>query len=171
MGKEKGFKPLPSMLRLLFYFVLFQLLFSILYLALDLKFYYPLFGFPIYGLFAFIIICIVNVGGPVALLFALLRRYKWTWRFGIGYFAIHILNPLMGVIALNDTVNYLSSRFPSFFSGTSGIDHAFVLLFSVMIALIHLVFLIIIYRNRSYFTRTQTANTRVLITIKDPYKF
>ena len=113
---------------------------------------YSVLGFSVYGINAVIATVILNVIGMIVLLFALWKRYKWTWIYGIIYFAFFAMNGLLAIVNLPKNLELLVS--PALLAQSPGMIHTMYMgaLIGTLVAVaLNVVFLIILYKKRAYF--------------------
>lgn len=95
MDSKSGFKLLPRSLKIFFVIMFVLILMSLLSFGKDSYF---ILGLLIRGIPAQIIYILLNVLAPTVLLFAMLKRYPWTYKYAIYYLSFFVLNSLTGII-------------------------------------------------------------------------
>ncbi len=139
MESKSGFKSLPLSMKIFFIIMTVLTLLSFLYLEKNSIF---IIGFVLRGVLAKIAIALVNIFVPTILLIAMLKRYSWTAKYATFYFGFLILNSVIGIISY--TLIMPDGLFKYLWSSIA-------IGASPNIALI--IFLIIFWRGRNYFTK------------------
>ena len=130
---EKGWKPIPLPLKILFIVLVLWLVGSVMSLPNLYENGMPLFGTFVYGLSATILPLLLDFIGPVVFLFALWSRKSWAANWALAYNGIFILNNLVAFITVREELGAPQILVPTIAS---------------------LVFLAIIFWKRSYFIKT-----------------
>ncbi len=151
MPQEKGWKPLPDLLKVLFVILLIFAI-SIFYSAgFNYRTNYPslMLGMPIYGITAAIYIGLY-AAGTIVLLIALWNRYDWAWKYGAAYFAYSILDRLLVLTNMPMIAEQIISQFPSTLLGIQP-TYAFLIIGTFFGVLLDAFLLTVLYKERNYF--------------------
>jgi len=141
--KEKGWKPLPFQLKVLFVISGLGTLLSLLTVETIMETGLSFLGFLFKGTGALIPLTISAIIS-IIFLYGLWIRTKWAWKFGIGYYIYGIVNSILSLFTL-------SGR--PLLQGTLTIQSMYLtaaigLFFGV---LLYGLFIFVLYRNRKYF--------------------
>jgi len=132
VAKEKGWKPIPLPLKILF--VVFLLWIS--GAVMNIPYFYekgmPLFGTFVYGLSATILPLLLDFIGPVTFLYALWSRKSWAAYWAFAYNGVFILNNTIAFFTVREELGLPQILVPTIAS---------------------LVFVAVIFWKQSYFER------------------
>ncbi len=131
--KEKGWKPIPLPLKVLFVVFIFWLVGSVMNLPNLFENGLPLFGNFVYGMTAALIVLLLDIIGPVTFLFALWNRKSWAAKWAFAYIGIFILNNTVALFTVREELGLQQILVPTIAS---------------------LVFLAVIFWKRNYFEQT-----------------
>ena len=152
MVREKGWKPLPASLKVLFVILVLSMFISSFSVDSVFKVGYFILGFHIFGIGAIISLAIFSVFGMIVFLLALWNRLAWTWKYGVAYFTFFILNQLLFLPRLPKKLESLISQIPATVPpGTIEAMYSSAIMGLLFGVALNVVYLIIIYRTRSYF--------------------
>ena len=90
--REKGWKPIPLPLKILFVVLILWTLGSVMNLPNLLENGLPFLGNFVYGMTAALIVLLLDIVGPVTFLFALWNRKWWAAKWAFAYIGIFIFN-------------------------------------------------------------------------------
>jgi len=144
----KGWKPLPLSLKIIVILLILGSIASVFSIDTISKTGYSLLGFLTYGLTAVIFLILLNILCPIILLIAFWNKYYWAWKFGIVYFGFILLNGLLSLIGVSKKIELFTSQIPIIFPSRIRIIYISAIFLGT---LINTIFLIIIYKKRSYF--------------------
>jgi len=130
MLKEKGWKPIPLSLKILSVFLALWVLGSFMALPGRYELGLPFFGVWVSGLFASLIVLVLDIVGPITFLFGLWSRKSWAVPVAFTYIGIFVLNSLVALFTVREQLGLMSILIPS---------------------LVNIIFLTVIYMKRSYF--------------------
>ena len=133
VAKEKGWKPIPLPLKVLFVVFILWLVGSAMNLPNLFENGLPLFGNFVYGMTAALIVLLLDIIGPVTFLFALWNRKSWAAIWAFAYIGIFILNNTVALFTVREELGLPQLLVPTIAS---------------------LVFLAVIFWKRNYFERT-----------------
>ncbi len=133
VAKEKGWKPIPLPLKILFVVFVLWLVGSVMNLPNLFENGLPLFGSFVYGMTAALIVLLLDIIGPVTFLFALWNRKSWAAKWAFAYIGIFILNNTVALFTVREELGLSQILVPTIAS---------------------LVFLAVIFRKRNYFKQT-----------------
>jgi hypothetical protein len=132
MKTETGWKPMPLSLKILFVLFIIWMLGSVMGLPIRYADGIPFFGSYIYGAVAAVIVVTLDIIGPVAFLWGLLKRKSWAPNVALSYMGIFILNSVCAFFTVKDQLGAMPIIMP---------------------ALFNVAFLAIIFRSKSYFNK------------------
>ena len=127
---EKGWKPIPLPLKILFVVFILWLVGSVMNLPNLFENGLPLFGSFVYGMTAALIVLLLDIIGPVTFLFALWNRKSWAAKWAFAYIGIFILNNTVALFAVREELGLPQILVPTIAS---------------------LIFLAVIFWKRNYF--------------------
>ena len=128
-GIEKGWKPIPLSLKILFVVFVLWTIGSIFAVSTRYELGLPFFGVYVYGIAAGIIVLLLDVLAPITFLFALWNRKSWAASFALSYIVVFILNSAVAFFTVREQLG----------------------LPQILIPLVaNIIFFIVIYRTRSY---------------------
>ncbi len=130
VAKEKGWKPIPLPLKILFVVFVLWLVGSVMNLPNLFENGLPLFGSFVYGMTAALIVLLLDIIGPVTFLFALWNRKSWAAKWAVGYISIFILNSTVALFTVREELGLPQLLVPTIAS---------------------LIFLAVIFWKRNYF--------------------
>ncbi len=130
MKTEKGWKPIPLSLKVLFVVLGLWVLGSVFAIPMRLELGVPFFGFYVYGITASLIVVILDMLAPAAFLVALWNKKSWAVPFAFLYMGVFVANSVVALFTVRELL------------GTMPI---------IMPALFNIIFLIVIYTKRDYF--------------------
>ncbi len=133
VAKERGWKPIPLPLKVLFVVFILWLVGSVMNLPNLFENGLPLFGNFVYGMTAALIVLLLDVIGPVTFLFALWNRKSWAAKWAFAYIGIFILNNTVALFTVREELGLPQLLVPT---------------------IVSLVFLAVIFWKRNYFEQT-----------------
>lgn len=134
MEKEKGWKPIPLSLKILFVVFVLWSIGSLFAIPTRYDLGLPFFGVFVYGIVASLIVLLLDVVAPITFLFALWNRKSWAALFAFSYIAVFILNSTVAIFTVREQLGLPQILFP-------------------LVA--NIVFFVVIYKTRSYFELNQ----------------
>ena len=156
---KKGWKPLPTLLKVLFVYGILGLVLGAFSIpgALSIDGALQTGGVSIFGLYipgdwAAVTFFISSLVGSIVLLLAMWNRSTWAWKYGCAYFGFFILNGLLGLRNISEVLDARLASEPlaaePFFSQFMYLS-AFIGTLSA--TAINVMFGIVLFKNRSYF--------------------
>ncbi len=133
VSKEKGWKPIPLPLKILFVVFILWLVGSVMNLPNLFQNGLPLFGKYVYGMTAALIVLLLDIIGPITFLFALWNRKSWAPIWAFAYIGIFILNSTVALFTVREELGLPQLLVPTIAS---------------------FVFLAVIFWKRNYFKQT-----------------
>ena len=130
MGKEKGWKPIPLSLKIIFVVFVFWSIGSVLSISTRYKSGLPFLGVFVYGLVAGIIVMLLDIAAPITFLFALWNRKSWAAPFALFYISFFILNSIIAFFTFREQLGLMQIFIPT---------------------IANIIFFVVIYTSRSYF--------------------
>ena len=130
---EKGWKPIPLPLKILFVVFILWLVGSVMNLPGLFENGLPLFGSFVYGMKAALVVLFLDIIGPVTFLFALWTRKSWAAKWAFFYIGIFIINSVVAFFTVREELGLPQILIPMMTS---------------------LIFLAIIFWKRNYFKQT-----------------
>jgi len=133
VAKERGWKPIPLPLKVLFVVFILWLVGSVMNLPNLFENGLPLFGNFVYGMTAALIVLLLDIIGPVTFLFALWNRKSWAAKWAFAYIGIFILNNTVALFTVREELGLPQLLVPTTAS---------------------FIFLAVIFWKRNYFKQT-----------------
>ena len=130
MGIEKGWKPIPLSLKILFVVFILWAIGSVLGISTRYESGLPFLGVFVYGIVASLIVLLLDVVAPITFLFALWDRKSWAASFALSYIAFFILNSTIAFFTFREQLGLMQILIPT---------------------IANIIFFIVIYRTRNYF--------------------
>jgi len=130
MAKEKGWKPIPLSLKIIFVVLILWSIGSVLNLSNIYESGIPFFGLWISGIIASLFAVLLDIVGPITFLFGLWTRKSWAPLIAYTYMTIFILNGIIALFTFKDQLGLIQILIPN---------------------IAEIIFLIVIYKTRSYF--------------------
>lgn len=130
MQKEKGWKPIPLSLKILFVLFVLWATGSVFAISGRYEQGLPFFGVFVYGIVAALIVFLLDILGPLTFLFALWNRKSWAVPLAFSYISIFILNSVVALFTVRETLGIMPILIPS---------------------TVNFIFLLVIFRKRNYF--------------------
>ena len=131
---EKGWKPIPLPLKILFVVFILWFVGALMNLPNLLENGLPLFGGFVYGSTAFLVVMMLDIVGPLTFLFALWNRKSWGAKWAFAYIGFFILNSVIAFFTVREQLGVPQIVGPTITSS---------------------VFLAVIYWKREYFAATE----------------
>ncbi len=131
--KEKGWKPIPLPLKIIFVVFIFWTAGSMMNLPNLFENGLPLFGVFVYGITAAFIVLLLDIIGPMIFLFALWNRKSWAEIWAFSYIGIFIFNGVVALFTVREELGLPQLLVPTIAS---------------------IVFLVVICWQRNYFEQT-----------------
>ena len=128
--KEKGWKPIPLPLKILFVVFILWLRGSVMNLPNLFERGLPLLGNFVYGIAAALVVLLLDILGPVIFLFALWNRRPWGVKWAFAYIGIFILNSTVALFTVREELGLPQILVPT---------------------IVSLIFLVVIFWKRNYF--------------------
>ena len=130
MVKEKGWKPIPLSLKILFVVFVLWTIGSVLGISTRYKSGLPFLGVFAYGIVASIIVLLLDVIAPITFIIGLWNRKSWAASFALSYIAFFILNSTIAFFIFREQLGLMQILIPT---------------------IANIIFFIVIYKTRSYF--------------------
>ena len=132
ISKEKGWKPIPLSLKILFVVFILWSIGSVMGISARYELGLPFFGVWVTGIVAGLIVLILDIVAPITFLFALWKRLSWGSTFALFYIAIFILNSIVAFFIFREQLGLTQILIPT---------------------IANIVFFAVIYKKRRYFER------------------
>ena len=130
MKIEKGWKPIPLSLKILFIVFIFWSVMTLVTIKFAFDVGYPILGIMFDGVLGLIIAFLLVFLAPLIFVYALWNRYKWGLKFAMTYIGFFIINNAIALASLQEKLGLPQILLP-------------------LIA--NVIFFILIYRRRDYF--------------------
>ena len=104
MKSKNGWKNIPLGFKFLFVFICLGLAFTPFTLLGIVTTGTSFFGIMVHGVMALLIGIILSIIAPVILLVALLKKYNWTWKYGVAVYTFGTINTLGTLLNLDALV-------------------------------------------------------------------
>jgi len=138
MATEKGWKPIPLSLKVLFVVFVLWSIGSVLNISTRYESGLPFFGVFVYGIVASLIVLLLDVVAPITFLFALWNRKSWAASFALSYIAVFILNSTVAFFSVREQLGLMQILIP---------------------LLVNIIFITVIYKTRNYFKLNLPLNS------------
>jgi len=154
-NKQPGWKGMPISFKI--FFVLFILNF-LLSIGEPIKAFNSgtsFVGFFLFGIFAAFLSFIFLFVGDILRLISLWKRYSWMYKFLLYFESFIIINILLSIINIKSMVNVALSSISQEFlpAGVEQVATIGVIVFLILTAAYHGLFLYFVYKNRELFKR------------------
>ena len=130
VGIEKGWKPIPLSLKILFVLLVLWVIGSVMAISERSVSGLPFFGMYLYGNSAGLIVLLLDIVGPLTFLFALWNRKAWGPTFAFSYIGIFILNGIVAFYTFREQLGIPQILIPTF---------------------VNVIYFAVIYKTRGYF--------------------
>jgi hypothetical protein len=107
-----GWKPMPVILKIIWILTLVGAVLSILVIFSVYNSGFEIMGFTVYGLWAVNMQFFLELAIPVLILVAMIKRWKWAWILGAGYFLFFAVNAIAGINELDLKLNMALAEMP-----------------------------------------------------------
>jgi hypothetical protein len=160
MNRPTGWKPLPIVLKIIWILLLIGAVSSIMGVFSAPKVGFTFLGFDLYGKWAANAMFFSSILLPVLLLIAMMRRFRWTWIYGVGMYVLVIVNGLMSIKTLDKTVEIFMQLLPDFYlelvPDIYSVVYNSAIAGVILGALIDVFFLVMFIIKRKYFMAAET---------------
>lgn len=161
MVRKNGWKRMPVLLKIVWIFLLIGVVFSIPAVFTAATAGYQICGMNVYGLWAANLMFLVNLLLPIFLLIAMIKRYAWTWIYGVALYLFMIINGLLTIKIIDQLVQVVLNQMPEAYldvlPNVEGIAHASIVAGIIWGALIDGFFLVVFIIKRKYFAKPKDA--------------
>ena len=131
MNKTKGWKPLPLSLKILFVILTLWVIGSIFAIPMRAESGLPFFGLYFYGITAIIVLTLLDIVAPIIFLVGAWKRKHWAPKVAFTYMGIFVANSFVAFFTVREELGALPIIMPALFT---------------------IVFMIIVHKNKNYFT-------------------
>lgn len=132
--KEKGWKPIPLPLKILFVVFILWVVGSVMNLANLFENGLPLFGTFVYGIAAALVVLLLDIIAPLTFLFALWNRKSWAAKWAFSYIGIFLVNSAVALFTVREELGSSQLLVPTIAS---------------------VIFVVVIYWKRDYFIASE----------------
>lgn len=130
VAKQTGWKPIPLSLKILSVVMVFWAIGSLMNLSNLKENGLPLLGTFVFGFGAFLVVLFLDIIGPGIFLYGLWNRKSWGVKWAFFYIGLFIINGIVALLTLSHELGLAQILVPNFVS---------------------MVFLFVIFWNRTYF--------------------
>ena len=130
IGIERGWKPIPLSLKILFVVFVLWSIGSLFALPTRYESGLPFLGVFVYGIVASLIVLLLDVVAPITFLFALWNRKSWAATFALSYITVFIFNSTVAFFTVREQLGLMPILIP-------------------LVA--NIIFLTVIYNTKDYF--------------------
>jgi len=130
MVKDTGWKPIPLSLKIVFVLSILWVIGSFFAIQQRYELGVPLLGTFVYGISAVLIVLLLDIIGPLSLLYAVWNRKAWGPKVASSYMGFFIINSLVSFVSVGDKLGGPAILVP---------------------AVVDAILLLITYNKRSYF--------------------
>jgi hypothetical protein len=161
---EKGWKPMPVILKIVWIILIVNAFFSLLALGGIYSNGFDFMGFPLYGLYAINVLFLTKIVLPVVIIVGMHQRYRWVWIVAAGYYLMFAINGFASIDLVEETKIKIFEQMPEIPEGVTEelyyqmINWVLVLSF-ILSALFDLTLMIFILIKRKYFSIVKHLGT------------
>jgi hypothetical protein len=119
---NKGWKPLPVILKIIFVILTFRVFNSFFSLSFSFEQGFDFFGFTFYGLYAVNVFTVFKILVPIIILFEMFQRNSYTWIVAAIYFFLFSISTLLSLMNMTDMVERIMEQMPEMFQVPPGLD-------------------------------------------------
>lgn len=164
---NKGWKPLPVILKIIFVILVFRAFYSVFSLSPSFDKGFDFFGFTLYGLYAINTIFIFKTVLPIIILIGMFHRYQHIWIVAVIYFFVFALGMFLTIGIADNMLERIIEQVPELFQIPEGIsenDYQGLLNAALVISILfsasfELAMMIIFIIKRKYFTEFDPEKT------------
>jgi len=157
---NKGWKPLPVILKIIFVILVFRAFYSVFSLSPSFDKGFDFFGFTLFGLYAINTIFIFKTVLPIIILIGMFYRYQHIWIVAAIYFFVFALGMLFTIGIADNMLERIIEQVPELFKVPAGVSEDYylglvnaALVISILFsASFELAMMIIFIVKRKYFT-------------------
>lgn len=157
---NKGWKPLPVILKIVFVILISRVFFSVFSISPSFDNGFDIFGFTFYGLYAIYIFFILKTLLPLVILVCMYQRYRHTWIIAVVYFLFMSVSLMFTLTNSTEMLQQILDQMPDMFTLPSGMDEnefQKLLLISLKVsvvfsALFELAIAVLFFIKRKYFS-------------------
>ena len=159
---NKGWKPMPVILKIIWIILIVQTFFSVLTIASVYGNGFEFMGFYLFGLMAINVFFFVKLAIPIVLIIGMHQRYGWIWIMALIYFLMFVVNGFACLPLLDILQNKILEQMPDVPQGISEemylqMIRIILILSLVFGSLFNLAILILFAVKRKYFTLSHDA--------------
>jgi hypothetical protein len=100
---EKGWKPMPVILKIIWIILIVNTFFAVLAIAGVYSNGFDFLGIPMYGMYAINVFFLVKIVLPVVLIVGMHQRYRWIWMIAAGYYFLFAINAALSIMLIEET--------------------------------------------------------------------
>lgn len=119
---DKGWKPLPVILKIILVITMFRVFSSVLSLSPSYEQGFDFCGTTFYGLYAINFLFIFKTLLPLVIIVCMLKRYRHTWIAAAAYFLCMSLSIFLSLRNSGVLMIRLQEQMPGVFTAPAGID-------------------------------------------------
>lgn len=158
MRRETGWKPMPLSIKVIFILLCIGVAGYLNNFFGVYQYGYSFFGLYTRGVFAILLSLLFPLAAQVILLIGLWRRASWVGWYGFVFYLVLIVFSLLSLMNVDQLINVISEKMVErngepFPQELSNIFYIFFAGFMIISSVVDLVFAILIFRVRSYFSQ------------------
>ena len=154
MAKEKGFRPMPLAIKIIFAFTIFGLVTSAIMIPFFPSTGANVLGFAVTGWPA-ALVALLTVIIMAVLVAGFWERHDWTWKLYIAFGVYGMVSSLLYlVIGLPKTIQTTLARMPSTLPGMENMLVVSSVMGILIGVIINIIFIYFVYKHRNYFEKS-----------------
>jgi hypothetical protein len=159
---NKGWKPMPVILKIIWIILIVQTFFSVLTIASVYGNGFDFMGNSFSDKWALNVFFIIKLAFPIVLILGMHQRYNWIWVFAIAYFLILVVDGFANLSIMNVLQNKILEQMPETPEGISEEMYLQMIRMILIISLVagslfNLAILILFAVKRKYFALSHDA--------------
>jgi hypothetical protein len=153
---EKGWKPMPVILKIIWIIQIVFTFFAMLIIASYYNNGFEFMGYSLFGMIAVDIFFMVKIALPIVLIIGMHQRYGWIWIVAMIYYLMFVINGVACLPLIGEIQNKLLEQMPEIPEGISEemyfqVIHWALIFSLVMGSLFNLAIMILFFIKRKYF--------------------
>jgi len=157
---EKGWKPMPVILKIIWILLIIQTFFAVLSIASYYNLGFEFMGYILYGMGAINVFFFAKIALPVILIIGIHQRYTWIWMAAILYYLVFAINGFACIPLAGEMQSKIMEQMPGVPEGITEDMYLqmvrwIIILSLVTASLFNVAVMILIFIKRKYFTVVQ----------------
>jgi hypothetical protein len=153
---EKGWKPMPVILKIIWIILIVNTFFALLALGGIYSNGFDFMGFPLYGLYAINVFFLIRIVLPVVIIVGMHQRYGWIWILAAVYYLLFAINSATSILLVEETLIKVMGQLSEIPEGIDEESFVMILRMTLILSFIfnilfNLAAMIILIVKRKYF--------------------